>query len=187
MEFSFFKRGEITGHPYNDDDTRQDCSVPIDGLTMWTNHYCEAVLFHITTRQAADSILNTGPKPNVCRAGFGGEEMPAAFWTSTIPLVYPFEVWLPHLHGEPLVTIGVTVPVDIALERIRFHPPWPAVQMALQVADIATFSIVEDPMKFRSSEAIANIEQLRRDHELDSMDDFLSRVMERWRRGHESA
>lgn len=165
MEYSFFQRGDIDGHPYSDDDIRQDCGVPVDGLVMWSNQDREAVLFHLTTRQAAENILQTGPRQNVCRVGFGGEEMPSAFWTSTIPLVHPHEVWIPHLDNQCLVTLGVTVPVDIALQRIFFHPTWPAVQMALQVEDITSVAIIEDPMRFRSSEAIANIERWRRDYE----------------------
>lgn len=165
MEYNFFKRGEITGHPFNDNDIRQDCGVPVDGLTMWSNQVGEIFSFHLTTRQAADSILRTGPKPNVCCVGFGGEEMPSAFWTSTIPLVHPHEIFMPHLDGQPLVTIGVTVLVEIALERIHFHPTWPAVQMALQVEDITSLVVVNNPTRFRSSEAIANIERCRRDYE----------------------
>lgn len=164
MKRTIFQRGEITGHPYNDDDIRQDCGVPVDGLTMWLNQVGEIFSFHLTTRQAAENILQTGPRPNVCRVGFGGEEMPSAFWTSTIPLVHPHEVWIPHLDGQPLVTIGVTVPVDVALQRVFFHHTWPAVQLALQVEDITRVVVVDDPTRFRSSEAIANIERWRQSH-----------------------
>jgi hypothetical protein len=163
------KRGTVTNHPWNDRDVASDYGVPDDGCQLLVNDphgRDEVLLFHCTTKQAAASIMNGGPQPHVCYVGWGGEPMPSAFWASCVPLIHPYEIWLPHIdksEGEGAY-IGVTVPLDVALKRIYFHHTWPCVQMALQPSDIVSRFIVRDPLAYRSKKAVAAVKRYRKDH-----------------------
>jgi hypothetical protein len=146
-----------------------DFGVPDDGCSLLVDDSHgrdDVLLFHTTTKLAAVSIMKDGPVPHVCHVGWSGEEMPSAFWVSCVPLLHPYEIWLPHIdesEGEGAY-IGVTVPVKVALQRIYFHSTWPCVQMALQPSDIVSRFIVRDPLAFRSKKAVAAVKRYRKDY-----------------------
>ena len=141
----FSPYGNLTCFPWTDPQACRDLGLMPGAAQLWgLKDGCSALLFHTTSEEAKEAILQSGPKPSPAievggHPGLGvpGRSMPSGFWASSRPTVpNDSDVWMPAVAAAPWCVLALQVPRSILKARYVYEPTWPVAQFCLQLSDI---------------------------------------------------